>query len=157
MLNSAYFFFIPALINDDFAGSRATMQPICSCSNSSAWEECTGMRVLCIVARCHFCSKNLSLNLKYYLIQVILELESPNRDAVVYSIDRPDFTCGSSKSNLSQLLSHQRSLGLWIWYEGITWNEWWIPYDLFVIGIVSNSRVSCFSYSTKGKIFYGYW
>lgn len=93
---------------------------------------------------------------KYYLIQVILELESPNRDAVVYSIDRPDFTCGSSNSNLSQLLSHQRSLGLWIWYEGITWNEWWIPYDLFVIGIVSNSRVSCFSYSTKGKIFYGY-
>lgn len=45
-------------------------------------------------------------------VLVILELESPNRDAVVYSIDRPDFTCGSSNSNLSQLLSHQRSLGL---------------------------------------------
>ncbi|KAL0554260.1 hypothetical protein IC582_008177 [Cucumis melo] len=46
-------------------------------------------------------------------ILVILELESPNRDTVVHSVDRPDFTCGSSKSNLSQqLLSHQHSVGL---------------------------------------------
>ncbi|KGN59817.1 beta-galactosidase 17 [Cucumis sativus] len=46
-------------------------------------------------------------------VLVILELESPNRDTVVHSVDRPDFTCGSSKSNLSQqLLSHQHSVGL---------------------------------------------
>ncbi|XP_038875608.1 beta-galactosidase 17 [Benincasa hispida] len=42
-------------------------------------------------------------------VLVILELESPNRDLVVHSVDQPDFTCGSSKSNLSQLLSHQQS------------------------------------------------
>lgn len=35
-------------------------------------------------------------------VLVILELESPNGEVVVHSVDRPDFTCGSSKSNLSQ-------------------------------------------------------
>lgn len=50
VLDSAYLFYILALINEDFAGCRATMQPICSCSNSSAWEEYTGMRVFCIVS-----------------------------------------------------------------------------------------------------------
>ncbi|XP_022945678.1 beta-galactosidase 17 isoform X2 [Cucurbita moschata] len=43
-------------------------------------------------------------------VLVILELESPNGEAVVHSVDRPDVSCGdSSNSNLSQLLTHQHS------------------------------------------------
>ncbi|KAK3220499.1 hypothetical protein Dsin_014469 [Dipteronia sinensis] len=36
-------------------------------------------------------------------IVVIFELESPNSELVVHSVDQPDFMCGSSKSNVHQL------------------------------------------------------
>ncbi|CAK7356865.1 unnamed protein product [Dovyalis caffra] len=36
-------------------------------------------------------------------VLVILELESPNPELVIHSVDHPDFTCGSSKSSLHQL------------------------------------------------------
>ncbi|XP_023541998.1 beta-galactosidase 17 [Cucurbita pepo subsp. pepo] len=43
-------------------------------------------------------------------VLVIVELESPNGEGVVHSVDRPDVSCGdSSYSNLSQLLTHQHS------------------------------------------------
>lgn len=34
---------------------------------------------------------------------VIFELESPNSELVIHSVNQPDFTCGSSKSNVLQL------------------------------------------------------
>lgn len=36
-------------------------------------------------------------------VLVILELESPNPELVIHSVDHPDFTCGSSKSSVHQL------------------------------------------------------
>ncbi|XP_050232646.1 beta-galactosidase 17 isoform X2 [Mercurialis annua] len=36
-------------------------------------------------------------------VLVILELESPQSELVLHSVDQPDFMCGSSKSNLHQL------------------------------------------------------
>ncbi|OMO66266.1 Glycoside hydrolase, family 35 [Corchorus olitorius] len=36
-------------------------------------------------------------------ILVIFELESPNPELVVHSLDQPDFTCGSSKASVHQL------------------------------------------------------
>lgn len=37
------------------------------------------------------------------LVQVILELESPDPELVVHTVDEPDFTCGSSGTSLHQL------------------------------------------------------
>ncbi|KAJ4848084.1 Beta-galactosidase 17 [Turnera subulata] len=37
-------------------------------------------------------------------VVVILELESPNPELVIHSVDQPDFTCGSSQSNVHHQL-----------------------------------------------------
>ncbi|KAJ0008036.1 hypothetical protein Pint_28945 [Pistacia integerrima] len=36
-------------------------------------------------------------------VVVVFELESPNSELVIHSVDKPDFMCGSSRSNVHQL------------------------------------------------------